>query len=88
MTVTSNREWKPKTLTASDFKADMSYPSADSSGTTYRHYLPFAAWYNSNDLHVNWRMCLYMHRDNCPGEYMNPNDNYNDAMGNNLQSII
>lgn len=88
MTVTSNREWKPTTLTANDFKADMSYPSADSSGTTYRHYLPFAAWYNSNDLHVNWRMCLYMHRDNCPGEYMNPNDNYNDAMGNNLQSII
>lgn len=88
MTVTSNREWKPTTLTASDFKADMSYPSADSSGTTYRHYLPFAAWYNSKDLHVNWRMCLYMHRDNCPGEYINPNDNYNDAMGNNLQSII
>ena len=88
MHVTSNREWKPTTLTASDFKADMSYPSADSSGTTYRHYLPFAAWYNSNDLHVNWRMCLYMHRDNCPGEYMNPNDNYNDAKGNNLQPII
>ena len=88
MTVTSNREWKPTTLTASDFKADMSYPSADSSGTTYRHYLPFAAWYNSKDLHVNWRMCLYMNRDNCPGEYINPNDNYNDAMGNNLQSII
>ena len=88
MIVTSNREWKPKILTASDFKADMSYPSADSSGTTYRHYLPFAAWYNSKDLHVNWRMCLYMHRDNCPGEYMNPNDNYNDAKGNNLQSII
>ena len=88
MTVISNREWKPKILTASDFKADMSYPSADSSGTTYRHYLPFAAWYNSKDLHVNWRMCLYMHRDNCPGEYMNPNDNYNDAKGNNLQSII
>lgn len=88
MHVTSNREWKPTTLTASDFKADMSYPSADSSGTTYRHYLPFAAWYNSKDLHVNWRMCLYMNRDNCPGEYMNPNDNYNDAKGNNLQSII
>lgn len=86
--VDSSREWKPTTLTASDFKADMSYPSADSSGTTYRHYLPFAAWYNSKDLHVNRRMCLYMHRDNCPGEYMNPNDNYNDAMGNNLQSII
>lgn len=86
--VDSSREWKPTTLTASDFKADMSYPSADSSRTTYRHYLPFAAWYNSKDLHVNWRMCLYMHRDNCPGEYMNPNDNYNDAMGNNLQSII
>lgn len=86
--VDSLREWKPTTLTASDFKADMSYPSADSSGTTYRHYLPFAAWYNSKDLHVNWRMCLYMHRDNCPGEYINPNDNYNDAMGNNLQSII
>lgn len=86
--VDSFREWKPTTLTASDFKADMSYPSADSSGTTYRHYLPFAAWYNSKDLHVNWRMCLYMHRDNCPGEYMNPNDNYNDAKGNNLQSII
>lgn len=88
MHVTSRREWKPTTLTASDFKADMSYPSADSSGTTYRHYLPFAAWYNSTDLHVNWRMCLYMHRDNCPGEYMNPNDNYNDAKGHNLQSII
>lgn len=88
MHVTSNREWKPTTLTASDFKADMSYPTADSSGTTYRHYLPFAAWYNSTDLHVNWRMCLYMHRDNCPGEYMNPNDNYNDAKGHNLQSII
>ena len=88
MHVTSNREWKPTTLTASDFKADMSYPSADSSGTTYRHYLPFAAWYNSKDLHVNWRMCLYMHRDNCPGEYMNPNDNYNDKKGHNLQSII
>lgn len=86
--VDSFREWKPTTLTASDFKADMSYPSADSSGTTYRHYLPFAAWYNSNDLHVNWRMCLYMHRDSCPGEYMNPNDNYNDAKGHNLQSII
>lgn len=86
--VDSFREWKPTTLTASDFKADMSYPSADSSGTTYRHYLPFAAWYNSKDLHVNWRMCLYMHRDNCPGEYMNPNDNYNDAKGHNLQSII
>ena len=86
--VDSFREWKPTTLTASDFKADMSYPSAYSSGTTYRHYLPFAAWYNSKDLHVNWRMCLYMHRDNCPGEYMNPNDNYNDAKGNNLQSII
>lgn len=88
MNINSSREWKPTTLTASDFKADMSYPSADSSGTTYRHYLPFAAWYNSKDLHVNWRMCLYMHRDNCPGEYMNPNDNYNDAKGNNLQSII
>ena len=86
--VDSFREWKPTTLIASDFKADMSYPSADSSGTTYRHYLPFAAWYNSKDLHVNWRMCLYMHRDNCPGEYMNPNDNYNDAKGHNLQSII
>lgn len=86
--VDSFREWKPTTLTASDFKADMSYPSADSSKTTYRHYLPFAAWYNSKDLHVNWRMCLYMNRDNCPGEYINPNDNYNDAQGNNLQSII
>ena len=88
MTVTSNREWKPTTLTASDFKADMSIATAASSGSSYRHYLPFAAWYNSKDLHVNWRMCLYMHRDNCPGEYMNPNDNYNDEKGNNLQSII
>lgn len=88
MTVTSNREWKPTTLTASDFKADMSLATAASSGSSYRHYLPFAAWYNSNDLHVNRRMSLYIHRDNCPGEYINPNDNYNDAKGNNLQSII
>lgn len=88
MHVTSNREWKPTTLTSSDFKADMSLATAASSGSSYRHYLPFAAWYNSKDLHVNRRMCLYMHRDNCPGEYMNPNDNYNDAMGNNLQHII
>lgn len=86
--VDSLREWKPITLTASDFKADMSIATAASSGSSYRHYLPFAAWYNSKDLHVNWRMCLYMHRDNCPGEYINPNDNYNDEMGNNLQSII
>lgn len=86
--VDSSREWKPTTLTASDFKADMSIATAASSGSSYRHYLPFAAWYNSKDLHVNWRMCLYMHRDNCPGEYINPNDNYNDEMGNNLQSII
>ena len=86
--VDSFREWKPTTLTASDFKADMSIATAASSGSNYRHYLPFAAWYNSNDLHVNWRMCLYMHRDNCPGEYMNPNDNYNDEKGHNLQSII
>ena len=88
MTVTSNREWKPTTLTASDFKADMSIATAASSGSSYRHYLPFAAWYNSNDLHVNRRMGLYINRDNCPGEYMNPNDNYNDAKGHNLQSII
>ena len=88
MTVTSNREWKPTTLTASDFKADMSLATAASSGSSYRHYLPFAAWYNSNDLHVNRRMGLYIHRDNCPGEYINPNDNYNDAKGHNLQSII
>ena len=88
MTVTLNREWKPTTLTASDFKADMSVATAASSGSSYRHYLPFAAWYNSNDLRVNRRMSLYMHRDNCPGEYMNPNDNYNDAKGHNLQSII
>ena len=88
MTVTSNREWKPKTLTASDFKADMSLATAASSGSSYRHYLPFAAWYNSNDLHVNRRMGLYIHRDNCPGEYINPNDNYNDSKGHNLQSII
>lgn len=88
MTVTLNREWKPTILTASDFKADMSLATAASSGSSYRHYLPFAAWYNSNDLHVNRRMGLYMHRDNCPGEYMNPNDNYDDAKGNNLQSII
>lgn len=88
MHVTSNREWKPTTLTASDFKADMSLATAASSGTTYRHYLPFAAWYNSNDLHVNRRMGLYINRDNCPGEYMNPNDNYNDEHGHNLQSII
>lgn len=87
-TVTSNREWKPTTLTASDFKADMSLATAASSGSSYRHYLPYAAWYNSNDLHVNRRMSLYMHRDNCPGEYINPNDNYNDAKGHNLQSII
>ena len=88
MTVTSNREWKPTTLTASDFKADMSIATAASSGSSYRHYLPYAAWYNSNDLHVNRRMSLYINRDNCPGEYMNPNDNYDDAKGNNLQSII
>ena len=88
ITVTSNREWKPTTLTASDFKADMSIATASSSGSSYRHCLPFAAWYNSNDLHVNRRMSLYIHRDNCPGEYMNPNDNYNDAKGHNLQSII
>lgn len=88
MTVTSNREWKPTTLTASDFKADMSIATAASSGSSYRHYLPFAAWYNSSDLHVNWRMSLYINRDNCPGEYMNPNDNYNDETGHNLQSII
>lgn len=88
MNINSLREWKPTTLTANDFKADMSIATAASSGSSYRHYLPFAAWYNSKDLHVNWRMCLYMHRDNCPGEYINPNDNYNDEMGNNLQSII
>ena len=88
MTVTLNREWKPTTLTASDFKADMSIATAASSGSSYRHYLPYAAWYNSKDLHINWRMCLYMNRDNCPGEYMNPNDNYNDTKGHNLQSII
>lgn len=88
MTVTLNREWKPTTLTASDFKADMSLATASSSGSSYRHYLPYASWYNSNDFHVNWRMGLYINRDNCPGEYMNPNDNYNDEMGNNIQSII
>ena len=88
MHVTSNREWKPTTLTASDFKADMSLATAASSGSSYRHYLPFASWYNLNDYHPYWRMGLYMHRDNCPGEYMNPNDNYNDERGNNLQSII
>lgn len=88
MTVTSNREWKPTTLTASDFKADMSLATAASSGSSYRHYLPYAAWYNSNDLHVNRRMSLYINRDNCPGEYTNPNDNYNDSKGHNLQSII
>lgn len=88
MEVTLNREWKPTTLTASDFKADMSLATAASSGSSYRHYLPYAAWYNSKDLHVNRRMGLYINRDNCPGEYMNPNDNYNDAKGNNLQSII
>lgn len=86
--VDSNREWKPTTLTASDFKADMSLATAASSGTTYRHYLPFAAWYNLNDYHPYWRMSLYIHRDNCPGEYMNPNDNYNDEHGHNIQSII
>ena len=86
--VDSLREWKPTTLTASDFKADMSLATAASSGSSYRHYLPYAAWYNSNDLHVNRRMSLYINRDNCPGEYMNPNDNYNDAKGHNLQSII
>lgn len=86
--VDSFREWKPTTLTASDFKADMSLATAASSGSSYRHYLPFAAWYNSNDLHVNRRMCLYINRDNCPGEYINPNDNYNDSKGHNLQSII
>ena len=86
--VDSFREWKPTTLTASDFKADMSLATAASSGSSYRHYLPFAAWYNSNDLHVNRRMGLYINRDNCPGEYINPNDNYNDAKGHNLQSII
>lgn len=88
MTVTLNREWKPTTLTASDFKADMSIATATSSGSSYRHYLPYAAWYNSNDLHVNRRMSLYINRDNCPGEYTNPNDNYNDSKGHNLQSII
>lgn len=88
MHVTSNREWKPTTLTASDFKADMSLATAASSGSSYRHYLPYAAWYNSNDLHVNRRMSLYINRDNCPGEYTNPNDNYNDSKGHNLQSII
>ena len=86
--VDSFREWKPTTLTASDFKADMSLATAASSGSSYRHYLPFASWYNLNDYHPYWRMGLYMHRDNCPGEYMNPNDNYNDERGNNLQSII
>lgn len=86
--VDSFREWKPTTLTASDFKADMSIATASSSGSSYRHYLPYGAWYNSNDFHVNWRMCLYINRDNCPGEYMNPNDNYNDKKGHNLQSII
>lgn len=88
MHITSNREWKPTTLTASDFKADMSIATAASSGSSYRHYLPFAAWYNCNDLHVNWRMSLYINRYNCPGEYINPNDNYNDEKGHNLQSII
>ena len=86
--VTSNREWKPTTLTASDFKADMSIATASSSGSSYRHYLPYASWYNLNDYHPYWRMSLYIYRDNCPGEYMNPNDNYNDAKGHNLQSII
>ena len=86
--VDSFREWKPTTLTASDFKADMSLATAASSGTIYRHYLPFASWYNLNDYHPYWRMSLYIHRDNCPGEYMNPNDNYNDEKGHNLQSII
>ena len=66
----------------------MSLATAASSGSSYRHYLPFASWYNLNDYHPYWRMGLYMHRDNCPGEYMNPNDNYNDERGNNLQSII
>ena len=86
--VDSFREWKPTTLTASDFKADMSLATAASSGSSYRHYLPYASWYNLNDYHPYWRMSLYIHRDNCPGEYMNPNDNYNDAKGHNLQSII
>lgn len=88
MNINSLREWKPTTLTASDFKADMSIATAASSGSSYRHYLPFASWYNLNDYHPYWRMSLYIHRDNCPGEYMNPNDNYNDAKGHNLQSII
>lgn len=86
--VDSLREWKPKILTASDFKADMSIATAASSGSSYRHYLPYAAWYNSTDLHVNRRMGLYIDRDNCPGEYINPNDNYSDSKGHNLQSII
>lgn len=86
--VDSFREWKPTILTASDFKADMSLATAASSGSSYRHYLPYASWYNLNDYHPYWRMSLYIHRDNCPGEYMNPNDNYNDAKGHNLQSTI
>lgn len=86
--VDSLREWKPTTLTASDFKADMSVATSSSSGSNYRHYLPFGSWYNSNSYYPNRRMCLYMNRDNCPGEYMNPNTNYNDAYGNNIQSII
>ncbi len=86
--VDSLREWKPKILTASDFKADMSLATAASSGSSYRHYLPYAAWYDSTDLHVNRRMGLYIHRDNCPGEYINPNDNYSDSKGHNLQSTI
>ena len=88
MLVDSLREWKPKILTASDFKADMSLATAASSGSSYRHYLPYAAWYNSTNLHANRRMGLYIHRDNCPGEYINPNDNYSDSTGHNLRSII
>lgn len=86
--VDSLREWRPTTLTANDFKADMSVATASQSGSSYRHYLPFGSWYNSNSYYPNRRMGLYMHRDNCPGEYINPNDNYSDSNGHNIQSII
>lgn len=86
--ISVNREWRPKVLTASDFKADMSVASTGQMGSAYRHYLPFSSWYNVNQYYPNLRMGLYIHRDNCPGEYLNPNIDLKDVYGNSVKPII
>lgn len=86
--ISVNRQWRPKVLTASDFKADMSVASTGQMGSAYRHYLPFSSWHNVKDYHTNWRMGLYIHRDNCPGEYLNPNIDLKDVYGNSVKPII